>query len=176
MLTATIDQSEGISVADILEQAIKKMRTRLCRPVSPPPLRVFRTSFYWTTFHHYLGAWNKLANTKTHKRLIRDLLFEDNAALVAHTEWPLQCITSCFLNAGQLFSLAVSLKTGHLIGCDRKSEIVRHCYGRLCDKIGLLCDFFRANLHCFTRFQRRKTTLILFTRQFECKGIIKHLF
>ena len=27
MLTATIDQSEGISVADILQQTIKKMRT-----------------------------------------------------------------------------------------------------------------------------------------------------
>ena len=36
--------------------------------------------------------------------------------------------------------------------------------------------FFRANLHCFTRLQRRKTTLMLFNRQFECKGIIKHLF
>ena len=44
---------------------------------------------------------------------------------------------------------------GHLIGCDKKSEIVRYFLGRLCDKIGLLCDklcnFFRANLHCFTR-------------------------
>ena len=27
--------------------------------------------------------------------------------------------------------------------------------------------------HCFTRFQKRKTTLMLFNRQFECKGIIK---
>ena len=44
--------------------------------------------------------------------------------------------------------------------------------GLLCDK---LCDFFRANLHCFTRLQRRKTTLMLFNGQFECKGIIKHL-
>ena len=63
------------------------------------------------------------------------------------------------------------LESGHLIGCDKKSEIVRYFQGRLCDKIGLLCDFFRANLHCFTRFQRRKTTLMLFNRQFECKGI-----
>ena len=73
-----------------------------------------------------------------------------------------------------------SLSTAHLIGCNKKSEIVRYFQGRLCDKIGLLCDklcdFFRANLHCFTRFQRRKTTLMLFNRQFECKGIIKHLF
>ena len=67
--------------------------------------------------------------------------------------------------------------TGHLIGCDKKSEIVQYFQGGLCDKIGLLCDklcdFFRANLHCFTRFQRRKTTLML---QLECKRIMKHLF
>ena len=56
---------------------------------------------------------------------------------------------------------------------------MRYFQGRLCDKIGLLCDklcdFFRANLHCFARFQRRKTTLMLFDK-FECKGMIKHLF
>jgi len=71
-------------------------------------------------------------------------------------------------------------EAGHLIGCDKKSEIVRYFPGRLCDKIGLLCDklcdFFRVNVYCFTRFQRRKTTLLLFNGQFECKGIIKHLF
>ena len=27
---------------------------------SPQPPRVFRISFCWTTFHHYLGAWNRL--------------------------------------------------------------------------------------------------------------------
>ena len=76
--------------------------------------------------------------------------------------------------------MMVTQLAGHLIGCDKKSEIVRYFPGRLCDNIGLLCDklcaFFRANLHCFTRFQRRKTTLMLFNGQFECKGIIKHLF
>ena len=48
----------------------------------------------------------------------------------------------------------------------------------LTSKLGfkILCNFFRANLHCFTSFQRRKTTLMLFNRQFECKRIIKHLF
>ena len=73
-----------------------------------------------------------------------------------------------------------NVKTGHLIGCDKKSEIVRYFQGRLCNKIGLLCDelcdFFRANLHYFTRFQRQNTNLMLFNRQFECKGIRKHLF
>ena len=29
-------------------------------PVSPQLPRVFFISFYWTTFHHYLGAWNRL--------------------------------------------------------------------------------------------------------------------
>ena len=70
--------------------------------------------------------------------------------------------------------------TGHLIGCDKKSEIVRYFQGRLYDKIGLLChklcNFFQGNLNCFTRSQKRKTTLMLFNGQFECKGIIKHLF
>ena len=66
-------------------------------------------------------------------------------------------------------------KAGHLIGCDKKAEIVRYFQGRLCDKT-VLCDFFRASLHCFIRFQRRKTTLMLFKRKLECKGIIKHLF
>ena len=69
---------------------------------------------------------------------------------------------------------------GHLIGSDKKSQIVRYFQRRLCDKLRLLCDklcdFFRANLHCFTRFQRRKTTLMLFNEQFECKRIIKHPF
>ena len=72
------------------------------------------------------------------------------------------------------------LEQAILIGCDKKLEMVQYFQGRLCDKIGLLCDklcdFFRANLHCFTGFQRRKTTLMLFNGQFECKGIIKHLF
>ena len=70
----------------------------------------------------------------------------------------------------------LKLISAHLIECHKKSEIVRYFQGRLCDKIGLLCDFFRANLHCFTRFQRRKTTLMLFNGQFEGKEIIKHLF
>ena len=33
------------------------------RPVSPQPSRVFRISYYWTTFHHHLGAWNRLGST-----------------------------------------------------------------------------------------------------------------
>ena len=50
------------------------------------------------------------AHTKTHERLIKDLLFADDAALVAHTERALQRITSCFAEYAQLFGLEVSLK------------------------------------------------------------------
>ena len=55
------------------------------------------------------------AHTKTHERLIRDLLFADDAALVAHTERALQCITSGFANAAQLFGLEVSLKNTEVL-------------------------------------------------------------
>ena len=44
------------------------------------------------------------------ERLIMDLLFAHDAALVAHTQRALQCITSCFAVCAQLFGLEVSLK------------------------------------------------------------------
>ena len=51
-------------------------------------------------------------------------------------------------------------KAGHLIECDKKAEIVQYFLGRLCDKLGLLCDklcdFFRANLHFLTGFKGEK--------------------
>ena len=50
------------------------------------------------------------AHTKTQEQLIRDLLFADDAALVAHTERALQRFTSCFAEAAQLFGLEISLK------------------------------------------------------------------
>ena len=31
--------------------------------VFPQPPRVVRISYYGTTFHHHLGAWNRLGNT-----------------------------------------------------------------------------------------------------------------
>jgi len=42
--------------------------------------------------------------------MIRNLLFADDAALVAHTERALQRVTSCFADASRLFGLEVSLK------------------------------------------------------------------
>ena len=50
------------------------------------------------------------AHTKISERLIRELLFADDAALVAHSESALQRITSCFAEAAELFGLEVSLK------------------------------------------------------------------
>ena len=50
------------------------------------------------------------AHTKTQEQLIRDLLFADDAALVAHTERARQRLTSCFAEAAQLFGLEISLK------------------------------------------------------------------
>ncbi|KAL8580967.1 hypothetical protein ACOMHN_017534 [Nucella lapillus] len=45
------------------------------------------------------------AHTKTLEQLIRELLFADDAALVAHTETALQRVTSYFAEAAQLFGL-----------------------------------------------------------------------
>ena len=50
------------------------------------------------------------AHTKTQERLIQDLLFADDAALLAHTERALQRVTSCFTDSSRLFGLGFSLK------------------------------------------------------------------
>ncbi len=47
---------------------------------------------------------------KTMELLIRELLFADDAALLAHTEAAMQRITSCFAKTAQIFGLEVSLK------------------------------------------------------------------
>ena len=49
------------------------------------------------------------AHTKSTEKLIRELLFADDSALVAHTERAMQRFTSCFANATDLFGLEVSL-------------------------------------------------------------------
>ena len=50
------------------------------------------------------------AHTKTQEQLIKDLLFADDAALVAHSEKALQYITGCFARSAQLFGLEISIK------------------------------------------------------------------
>ena len=49
-------------------------------------------------------------HTKSLKQLFRDLLFADNANLIAHIERTLQRLTSCFAEAGKLFKPEISLK------------------------------------------------------------------
>ena len=103
--------------------------------------------------------------------------FEHPLVSLKHIYWLPEFLFDCFESFSPLstvwidrllmLSSGVTTITGHLIGCNKKLEIVRYVQGRLCDKIGL---------HCFTRFQWRKTTLMLFNGQFECKGIIKYLF
>ena len=50
------------------------------------------------------------AHTKTQERLVRELLFAYNAALVTHAEGVTQGITTCFTGTVQFFGLEVSLK------------------------------------------------------------------
>ena len=50
------------------------------------------------------------ARTKTQEQLVTDLLFADDAALVAHSEEALQRLTTCFAEASHLFGLVISLK------------------------------------------------------------------
>ena len=50
------------------------------------------------------------AHMKTKKKLIRELLFAYDAAVVTQTESAMQRITSCFAEAAELFGLDVSRK------------------------------------------------------------------
>ena len=51
-----------------------------------------------------------LARMKTIEKLITELLFADDCALLAHTEEALQHIINCFSDVAKNFSLAISLK------------------------------------------------------------------
>ena len=55
------------------------------------------------------------AHTKTKEKLIRELLFADDAALVAHTESAMHRITCCFTETAQLFGLEASLKKTEVV-------------------------------------------------------------
>ena len=55
------------------------------------------------------------AHTKTCEQLVRDLLFADDSALVAHTERALQHLTSCFAETAQLFGFEVNLKKTEIL-------------------------------------------------------------
>ncbi|CAE1323598.1 unnamed protein product [Acanthosepion pharaonis] len=66
------------------------------------------------------------AHTETLEQLSRDLLFADDAALVAHTERALQFLTSCFAEAVQLFGLEISLKKMEVLHQPETREEYRH--------------------------------------------------
>jgi len=51
-----------------------------------------------------------LSLTKTHERLVVDLLFADDCALIAHTQEALQLIVNRFSEAAKSFGLTISLK------------------------------------------------------------------
>ena len=65
------------------------------------------------------------AHTKSLEYLVRELLFADDAALVAHTENALQHVTSCFAEAAQLFRLEVSLKKTEVLHKPAPKETYR---------------------------------------------------
>ena len=69
------------------------------------------------------------AHTETKEKLIRELLFTDDAALVAYAEPAWQRIKSCFAEVTQLFGLEVSLKkTGVLHHPVHKSSTTHPAY------------------------------------------------
>ena len=68
-LLACARLSDSISSGNVLKAKLRRARLgkggggggKNGENVSPQPPRVFRISYYWTTFHHYLGAWNRLS-------------------------------------------------------------------------------------------------------------------
>ncbi|KAI8500865.1 hypothetical protein Bbelb_216830 [Branchiostoma belcheri] len=72
------------------------------------------------------------AHTKTLEQLIRELLFADDAALVAHTEVAMQRVTSCFAEASELFGLEVRMKKTEVL--HQPAPLRKYC--PICIKIG----------------------------------------
>ncbi|XP_064495874.1 uncharacterized protein LOC135405089 [Pseudopipra pipra] len=66
------------------------------------------------------------AHTKTLNHLAWELLYADDAALVAHTEAALQHLTSCFADAAELFGLEVSLKKTEVVHQPAPQEVPHH--------------------------------------------------
>ena len=64
------------------------------------------------------------ANTKVREVLIRDMLFADDAAVVAHTQEELQSLMDCFSQACKDFGLTISLKKTNVLGQDTETPPV----------------------------------------------------
>ena len=58
------------------------------------------------------------AKTKVHETTIRDMLFADDAAVTAHTEYDLQQLMNRFSHACRDFRLTISLKKTNVLGQD----------------------------------------------------------
>ena len=64
------------------------------------------------------------AKTKVREVLIRDMLFADDAAVVAHTQDDLQSSMDCFSQACKDFGLTISLKKTNILGQDTEAPPV----------------------------------------------------
>ena len=64
------------------------------------------------------------AKTKVREVLIRDMLFADDAAVVAHTQEELQSLMDCFSHACKDFGLTISLKKTNVLGQDTETPPV----------------------------------------------------
>ena len=86
------------------------------------------TQLRTTTHYSELPKLIRLqVHTKTNEKLIRELLFVDDIALVAHTESAMQRITSCFAETAQHFGLEVSLKKTEVLHQPAPLEEYRDC-------------------------------------------------
>ena len=69
------------------------------------------------------------AKTKVRKRLIREMLSADDAALTAHSEEAFQRLMSSFAHAGRKFGLTISLKKNNKLGqCSAYPRVQIHDY------------------------------------------------
>ena len=64
------------------------------------------------------------AKTKVREVLIRDILYADDAAVVAHTQEELQSLMDCFSQACKDFGLTISLKKTNVLGQDTETPPV----------------------------------------------------
>ena len=65
-----------------------------------------------------------IAKKKVREVLIRDMLFADDAAVVAHTQDDLQSLMDCFSQACKDFGLTISLKKTNVLGQDTEAPPV----------------------------------------------------
>ena len=63
------------------------------------------------------------SKTRTSKVLIRDLLFADDRALLAHTVDDIQAITNAFARSARRFGLTISLKKTEMISAQARSRL-----------------------------------------------------